>query len=108
MAAVTGAWQFILLQGLFGIAAGGLIPAANAIVAEWTPRERRGVSFGITAAAGAVGGTIGPLVGSATAASLGFRATFLGTGIFLLGVGGAVAYLFSRPQTAPAPSESPP
>ena len=100
MAAVTGAWQFIFLQGLFGIAAGGLIPAANAIIAQWTPRERRGVSFGITAAAGAVGGTLGPLVGSATAASLGFRATFLGTGLILLGVGAAVAYLFARPQPA--------
>jgi DHA1 family multidrug resistance protein-like MFS transporter len=97
MAAVTGVWQLIALQGLFGIAAGGLIPAANAIVAQWTPRERRGVSFGITAAAGSVGGTFGPLAGSATAASLGFRATFLGTGIVLLAVAAAVAYAFSRP-----------
>lgn len=106
MAAVTGVWQLIVLQGLFGIAAGGLIPAANAIVAHWTPRERRGVSFGITAAAGSVGGTFGPLAGSATAASLGFRATFLGTGIVLLAVAAAVAYVFARPAPVEHPSGS--
>jgi len=105
MGLVTGAWQFILLQGMFGIAAGGLIPAANAIVAEWTPHARRGVSFGITAAAGSLGGTIGPLVGSATAAALGFRATFLLTGMFLLAVSGAVAYIFARPQAVDTASE---
>jgi DHA1 family multidrug resistance protein-like MFS transporter len=100
MAAVTGVWQLILLQGLFGIAAGGLIPAANAIVAQWTPRERRGVSFGITAAAGAVGGTFGPLAGSGVAASLGFRATFAGTGLVLLLAAGAIAYVFAQPANA--------
>lgn len=103
MAAVTGAWQLIVLQAMFGIAAGGLIPSANAIVAEWTPRERRGVSYGITAAAGSVGGTFGPLAGSAMAASVGFRATFLGTGLILLAVAGSVAYAFARPS----PRESP-
>lgn len=96
MAAVTGVWQLILLQGLFGVAAGGLIPAANALVAQWTPRERRGVSFGITAAASSIGGTVGPLAGSATAATLGFRAAFLGTGICFLAAALAVAYVFRR------------
>jgi DHA1 family multidrug resistance protein-like MFS transporter len=103
MAAVTGVWQLILLQALFGIAAGGLIPAANALIAEWTPRERRGVSFGISAAAGSLGGTFGPLAGSATAASLGFRAAFLGTGLILLALAAGVAYVFARP----APNEAP-
>jgi len=96
MAAVTAVWQLIVLQALFGIAAGGLIPATNATVAEATPPERRGVVFGITAAAGSVGGTIGPLVGSATAASLGFRATFLGTGVVLLAVAFWVSYVFAH------------
>lgn len=100
MAAVTGVWQLILLQGLFGIAAGGLIPAANALVANTTPRERRGVAFGVTAAAGSLGGTFGPLAGSAVAAGLGFRATFLGTGLFLLLVSGLVAYTLARAPVA--------
>lgn len=84
MAAVSDVWQLILLQGLFGIAAGGLIPAANAIIASTTSKERRGVTFGVAAAAGSLGGFFGPLAGSFTAATLGFRATFLGTGLVLL------------------------
>lgn len=96
MAAVTGVWQLVILQGLFGIAAGGLIPAANSLIAEATPRERRGMIFGVTAAAGALGSTFGPLAGSATASTLGFRATFVGTGLFLIAMSGYIAYTFAR------------
>ena len=101
MAAVTGVWQLIALQGLFGIAAGGMIPAANALIANATPSDRRGTIFGITAAAGSLGGTFGPLAGSGMATTLGFRATFLGTGVILLAVGAAAAFAFSR-RLAPA------
>ena len=63
-----------------GVAAGGLIPSANALIAHLTPVERRGAIFGLTAAISAVGGFVGPLAGAFLATSLGFRATFIASG----------------------------
>jgi DHA1 family multidrug resistance protein-like MFS transporter len=84
MALATSSWQLVILQGLFGIAAGGLVPAANAIVAHRTPVEQRGVIYGVTAAAASIGGFFGPLVGAGVAAAIGFSAAFVITGLFLL------------------------
>ncbi len=83
--------QLIVLQGLFGIAAGGVMPTANAIVAHLTPAERRGAVFGFTAAATSLGGFIGPLGGSSLAASVDIRYVFLASGLLMLAVGAWVA-----------------
>ncbi len=83
--------QLIVLQGLFGIAAGGVMPTANAIVAHLTPAERRGAVFGFTAAATSLGGFIGPLGGSSLAASVDIRYVFLASGLLMLVVGAWVA-----------------
>lgn len=104
MAIVTGPWQLVILQGLFGIAAGGLIPAANAIVANSTPNEKRGLIYGITAGSSSLGGFIGPLAGAAIAASFGFRATFVCTAIVLLLLSIAITYAFKRRASAEAES----
>ena len=90
MAFVRDPWQLALLQALMGVAAGGLIPSANALIAHLTPVERRGAIFGLTAAISAVGGFIGPLVGAFLATSLGFRATFIASGTLLLAVAAMV------------------
>jgi DHA1 family multidrug resistance protein-like MFS transporter len=100
MAFVVAAWQMVVLQGLFGVAAGGLIPAANAIVANATPGERRGFIYGITASVSSLGGFFGPLAGAAVAASLGFRATFVGAAGLLLALTTAVAYAFRKSRVA--------
>jgi DHA1 family multidrug resistance protein-like MFS transporter len=106
MALVTAPWQLVILQALFGIAAGGLIPAANAIVANATPPERRGMIYGVTAAASSLGGFFGPLAGAGVAASFGFRTMFYGTSALLLLLTGAVGYALNirateqRQQTA--------
>jgi DHA1 family multidrug resistance protein-like MFS transporter len=92
MALVHAPWQLIVLQGCFGIFAGGLIPSANAIAANNTPPERRGVLYGVLAAAASVGGFIGPLGGAALAAAFGFRITFAATGFLLV----ALAIVASR------------
>jgi MFS transporter, DHA1 family, multidrug resistance protein len=92
MAAVRDPWQLAALQALLGVAAGGLIPSANALVAHLTPVERRGAIFGFTAALAAVGGFIGPLLGALLATSLGFRATFIAAGALMLGVAAMVIW----------------
>lgn len=83
--------QLIVLQGLFGVAAGGVMPTANAIVAHLTPAERRGAVFGFTAAATSIGGFIGPLGGSSLAASFDIGYVFLASGLLMLVVGVWVA-----------------
>ena len=92
MAVVREPWQLALLQALMGVAAGGLIPSANALVAHLTPMERRGAIFGLTAAISAVAGFIGPLAGAFLATSLGFRATFIASGTLLLTVAAMVIW----------------
>jgi DHA1 family multidrug resistance protein-like MFS transporter len=85
MALATSAWQLIALQGLFGVAAGGMIPAANAIIANVTPPDRRGFTFGITATAGSVGAAIGPLLlSSLIAPAFGFEVAFVTVGVLLI------------------------
>jgi DHA1 family multidrug resistance protein-like MFS transporter len=92
MAIVRDPWQLAFLQGLLGIAAGGLIPSANALIAHLTPLARRGAVFGLTAALSGLGGFIGPLLGASLATNVGFRATFVAAGILLLGVAGLVIW----------------
>ena len=92
MAVVRDPWQLALLQALMGVAAGGLIPSANALIAHLTPVERRGAIFGLTAAISAVGGVVGPLAGAVLATGLGFRATFVVSGALLLAVAAMVIW----------------
>jgi len=92
MAAAQAPWQLIVLQALFGFAAGGLIPAANALVADHTPADRRGAVYGLMAAAQSTGGFVGPLAGSILAASLGFPVALSVTGALLLGLAAGLSY----------------
>jgi DHA1 family multidrug resistance protein-like MFS transporter len=85
MAFAQNAWQLIALQGLFGIAAGGMIPSANAIIANVTPPDRRGFTYGITSTAGSVGSAIGPLLLSTLIApTFGFETAFITVGVLLI------------------------
>jgi DHA1 family multidrug resistance protein-like MFS transporter len=76
--------QLILFNALAGAAAGGVLPSANAIIANLTPARRRGAVYGAVAAAASLGGFIGPLGGAALAAAVDIRYTFLVSGILLL------------------------
>jgi len=98
MALTQHPWQLIALQAIFGVFAGGMIPAANALIANVTAPERRGVVYGLMATASSLGGFIGPLAGSGLAAGVGFRATFLATGFVLLLTAG-VLLLTERRRT---------
>ncbi len=84
MAAAQHPWQLIAMQAVFGLFAGGLIPAANALIARVTEERRRGMVFGIMNTAGSIGGFAGPLAGAAWAGAFGIRATFVLTGMVLL------------------------
>lgn len=101
-------WHLIVLQAIFGLFAGGLIPAANALIARVTPDSQRGVVFGFMNTAGSVGGFAGPLVGAGLAGIFGIRATFVLTGVVLLAMAGYLWFTnLRRPmETRQLPAES--
>jgi DHA1 family multidrug resistance protein-like MFS transporter len=109
MAASQHPWQLIALEALFGVFAGGTIPAANALVANMTAPERRGAIYGVVAAATSIGGFFGPLIGAGVAAAFGFRFTFVLTGLVLLAVTAAMVVATRRghhaaEETSPTPA----
>ncbi|MBM4416795.1 MAG: multidrug efflux MFS transporter [Chloroflexi bacterium] len=69
-----GALRFIL-----GLALGGLMPAAQAVLTDLTPESRRGVIFGWQATASALGNGAGPVAGGVVAALAGVPALFVFT-----------------------------
>lgn len=84
MALAQMPWHLIVLQAIFGVFAGGMIPAANALIARVTDPSRQGTVFGLMNTAASFGGFLGPLAGAGLAAGIGFRATFVVTGFVLL------------------------
>jgi MFS family permease len=107
MAAVNNPWQLIGLQAVFGLFAGGIIPAANALIASHTEESKRGVVFGLMNTAGSLGGFAGPLAGAALAAAFGIQATFVLTG-FVLIVMAAVLWENNRRRPMETPPEDVP
>ncbi|CAN5141187.1 multidrug efflux MFS transporter [soil metagenome] len=84
MAIAQSPFQLIVMNGLLGVAAGGVMPSANAIVANLTPSQRRGAVYGFLAAATSVGGFVGPLGGAGLAAAVDIRYVFVVTGLLML------------------------
>jgi MFS transporter, DHA1 family, multidrug resistance protein len=84
MAVAQSPAQLIAMNALLGIAAGGVLPSANAIVANLTPRQKRGAVYGFIAAATSLGSFIGPLGGAGLAAAVDIRYVFLVTGGLML------------------------
>ena len=76
-------WQLAALRALQG-AFSGTIPAATALVAAGTPKERVAFGLGVVQMALFSSQFVGPLVGGTLAASIGFRPTFIAVGIFFL------------------------
>lgn len=63
-----------------GLFAGGLTPAANAILAGTVPREQQGAVYGLSNSVNAASRALGPMIGAAVATGFGLRASFATTG----------------------------
>jgi MFS transporter, DHA1 family, multidrug resistance protein len=98
--------QLIVFQALFGVAAGGVLPSANAIVAHLTPQERRGAVFGFTAAATSLGGFLGPLGGAGLAAAVDIRYVFLASGLLMIVTGLWVLHALRTANSAQRTADS--
>ncbi|MBX5464179.1 MAG: MFS transporter [Clostridia bacterium] len=76
------AGQFFVLRTLFGLLS-GFIPAATALVAGNTPREKMGAALGTLQTANAAGNIVGPLLGGLLAQLIGIQGTFFVSGAAL-------------------------
>ena len=83
-AAAQSVNQLIVLRAIFGLGAGGMSPAMNAIVTTIVPRGSLGRAYGLTTTAAAIGWGIGPIIGGWAASALGLRMPFVIMGAMLL------------------------
>ena len=109
MAFVGSAWQLLVLNGLAGIAVGGIMPSLSALLSNVTASEDVGSAFGLDNAIIAASRAVAPLVGVGIASivagfaseAMGYRAAFgAGAGLFLLTI---VIVVLRMPREIPAP-----
>jgi MFS transporter, DHA1 family, multidrug resistance protein len=103
---VTEPWQLILLQGMTGLAIGGVIAAPSALLARYTDPGEEGAVYGLdnSVVSGARG--IAPLIGAAIAVAFGLRAVFAAMGLLFVVIIVVVLVLLPRDQVkAAAPVE---
>jgi DHA1 family multidrug resistance protein-like MFS transporter len=81
---VTEAWQLLVLQGMTGIAMGGLIAAPSALLAQYTDPGEEGAVYGIDNSVVSGARAIAPLIGAGIAAWLGYRGVFVVAVILML------------------------
>jgi MFS transporter, DHA1 family, multidrug resistance protein len=95
----TNVGQLLLLRAGLGVFFGALIPATNALVALVTPRQAQGTAFGLSSSVTAFGSAVGPLLGSAVAATFGLSSIFIATAAVLALLGVWVALTVGEPST---------
>lgn len=75
-ALATSPLQLLVLRAIQGLFMGGVIPTANALLAQSTPVSQRGIIFGLVTSVQAGGRAIGPLVGAGVSNNWGMRSSF--------------------------------
>lgn len=73
---VTAPWQLIILQGLTGFAAGGLLSPMAALMNLWTPPNTQGATYALDNSVAAAGRSISPMVAAGVATWVGVRGVF--------------------------------
>ncbi len=95
---VTTALQLAILRAVHGVFVGGIMPTANALLAQSTSRERRGSVLGLSAGAQAGGRALGPSLGAGAASAWGMGSTFLVNGAVFLVLGVLAVFYVHGPQ----------
>ena len=78
---VTAGWQLLVLQGLVGVALGGVIPIISALLANYIKAGGEGAVYGLDNSINAAGRTVAPMLGAAVAAGWSYTAVFVATGL---------------------------
>ena len=101
---VTNAWQLLILQALTGAAAGGIVPAISALLANYTQPGEEGSVYGIDNSIVAGARATAPLVGSIIAYWFDLRATFVATAVVFLLVALISFLRLPHDEAAPLPT----
>ncbi len=107
-ATVTSAWQLVVLQGLAGVALGGIIPSIAALLANFIASGHEGAVYGLDNSINAAGRSVAPLIGGIIAGWFGLRATFFSTGLVFL-LTALVAFIWLpdlKPEADPVPERA--
>jgi MFS transporter, DHA1 family, multidrug resistance protein len=78
---VANVWQLLILQGIAGLALGGLIAAPSALLANFTQEGDEGAVYGLDNSIVAGARAAAPLIGSTVAMLVGYRGTFAASAI---------------------------
>jgi MFS transporter, DHA1 family, multidrug resistance protein len=81
---VTSVWHFLILQGLVGIMAGGIVPAISALEAIHSKAGKEGAVYGLDNSIISGSRTLAPMLGSGLAVWFNLRSTFVATSILFL------------------------
>lgn len=99
--AVQNVWQLATARFFLGLGEGGCFPGAAKGVTEWFPGKHRALAMGIAIGGAALGAVIAPPLTVYLTSLMGWRGTFIATGVF----GGFWVLLwlifFHRPQKSP-------
>lgn len=83
---VTAAWQLLILQGLTGAAAGGIMPTLSALLARYTKPGEEGSVYGLDNSIGAGARALAALTGAMVAHWLGLRSVFAVTALLFFSI----------------------
>lgn len=84
MAFVGNAWQLGILRFFLGFGTGALMPSVNSLLSKITPKEGISRIFAYNQMASNLGMVTGPMIGSAIAGAISFRAAIIVTSLFVL------------------------
>lgn len=93
---------WLLIARIFQGAISGFIPAAMALVASNTPKEKTSYSLGMLQSATAAGTVLGPLIGGVASDLFGFRFVFFFVS-GLLAISGIIIYYLVKEENKPSP-----
>ncbi len=98
---VTEVWQLLILQGLTGFAAGGLMPALSALLAGYTDPGEEGAVYGLESSIMSAARAIAPMLGAGLAGWFGLRSMFLASGFIFLALAMLPGRALPEPRTVP-------
>jgi MFS transporter, DHA1 family, multidrug resistance protein len=83
-ALVDAAWQLFVLQALYGVAMGGIVPSVSALLAENSRPGEEGAVYGLDNSVSAAARVVGPMLGVSVSMWLGMRAVFTAAALLYL------------------------
>jgi len=102
---VADVWQLLILQGLAGLAAGGLVAAPSALLARYTDSGEVGAVYGLDNSIVSGARSVAPILGAMVAIWFGMRGVFAVSAL-VFAVIGFIAWRYLPPDTIEPLKES--